>query len=160
MFADPSRASPPHPQWPPFEQLSPSINFHVHWWTQANFGWNFKPHFIWWTQNLMCFDGNIFVFPLLKPHVFCQTQTPHVIYGPSPSWNLMFFDGPKSSWLLLDQLFFHPPKTSRLLLDPKTSGHLMDPQPHVFWWTGRVHQKTWVPKIALAKYLESFEKLQ
>ena len=32
--------------------------------------------------NLMCFDGPIFVFPLLKPHVFCWTQKPHVFDGP------------------------------------------------------------------------------
>ena len=31
-------------------------------------------------------------------------------------------------------------------MDPKISCVLMDPPPHVIWWTLQVHQNTWVPK--------------
>jgi hypothetical protein len=73
----------------------------------------------------------------------------HPVYGPYPYSNLMFIDGPKKIMTFVGHPFFHPPITSYLLLDPKTSGNFMDFQPHEFWWTKRVHWTTWVPRNGL-----------
>ena len=120
-------ASPLHYQWPPFEHLSPSINFYVHWWTLANLGQTFKPHFIWWTHfcvsppetSCLLFDQKtscFFMDPFpLENSYFRWTQKPHVLW-----WN---------------HLFVSPPETSCFLSDPKSSC----PWPHVFWWTLWVH---------------------
>ena len=95
----------------------------------------------------MCFDGPIFVFPLLKPHVFWWTPKPHVFW-----WTLPLLKPHVFWWTQKPHVFWWthlcspPPKTSCVLMDPKTSCVLMDPLPHVIWWTWRVHQNTWVPK--------------
>ena len=73
--------------------LSPSINFHVDWWTEANLGQNLKPCFIWmvpkpnvlwWTHFCVFLPWNLMSF-----------------VGPK---NLMSFDGPSTSCLLMDHL--------------------------------------------------------
>ena len=81
--------------------------------------------------NLMCFDGPTFVPPLQKPHVFWWTIYLMWFYGPNqilPIFHhLMWFDGPKKL------MWFDGPKSS---FSPfKTSCVLMDPKPHVIWWT-------------------------
>ena len=98
-----------------------------------------KPHVLWWTH-----------FCVSPPETSCLLLDPKMFFmDSSPLETSCFLMDPKSSWLLLDPLFFHPPKTSCLLLDTKTSCHSMNPQLHVFWWTGSVHQKTWVPNISV-----------
>ena len=100
------------------------------------------------------------------PKTSCALMDPFLCF---PSWNLMSFVGPKNlvffmypslletSWLLLDPLIFHPPKTSCLFWTQKSHVIRWTPQPHhVFWWTGRVHQKTWVPKFLYQKVSRGF----
>ena len=50
-----------------------------------------------WSLNLMCFDGPIFVFPLLKTHAYWWTQKFHVFW-----WTVI--PPPKTSFVLMDPL--------------------------------------------------------
>ena len=52
---------------PPVEMSS--LKVEVNWWTQANYGQMFKPNFIDAKALYVCFDGPMFLFPLLKSHV-------------------------------------------------------------------------------------------
>ena len=114
MFADPSRGFAPAPPVAGLIAINKS--------SCANLIQNFEPHFIWWTQNLMCFDGPIFVFPLMKPHVFWWTQKPHVFW-----WTLP---------LLKPHVFWWTQKTHVWLIFPLL-------KPHVFWWTQKPHVFWW-----------------
>ena len=122
----------------------------VYWWTQI-----FKPHCV--HYNTWGFE---FWFGSIKAQsnlnyllTLSEAFPPHPQWPIFPSWNLMYFAGPKNlmfsngpfpSWNLI---FFDGPKKLTSLLDPKTSCVSMDTRPHAFWWTGRVHQKTLVSKI-------------
>ena len=59
---------------------------------------------------------------------------------------------PKPHMLWRAHFCVSPHETSCRLVDPKTSCLLMDPWSQIFWWTRRVHQKTWVPFRVLLQY--------
>ena len=71
----------------------------------------------------MCFDGPIFVFSLMKPHVFWWTQKPHVFW-----WTLP---------LLKPHVFWWTQKNHVSLFFPllKPNVFWWTQKPYVFWWT-------------------------
>ena len=86
--------------------------------------------------HLMCFNRPIFCSSFLNLMSFV---------GPK---NLMSFDGPWISCTLMDPFFVSPPETSCLLMDPKPHVFwwtLPLLKPHVFWWTQKTHVSLFFP---------------
>ena len=112
-----------------------------------------QSHVYFWRLNLMSFNGPMFEFPLLKPHVFCWTQNFSCFL-----WTLPLLKPRVIWWTQKPHVFCWSQNFSCFLwtlpllkphvfVYPETSCLSMDPWPHVFWWTLLVDQKTWVPKI-------------
>ena len=90
--------------------------------------------------HLMCFNRPIFCSSFLNLMSFV---------GPK---NLMSFDGPWISCTLMDPFFVSPPETSCLLMDPKPHVFwwtLPLLKPHVFWWTQKTHVFWWTHFFSL-----------